>query len=173
MKKKTANKRISIDRIKNIHMNHQIELATITSIHIKEVENLYIDKVELATTATSYDESTAIPHQSSIPTLTNSQRVLAFYYALKSGGYHSRINVDMAFIVRLMHVAIDKPLTDVHNSEFYKKLKRVPNFKADRGLRKDLEVVRSRLVEAGLKEAVLLVDKEIAMAHQEINNTFK
>jgi hypothetical protein len=105
--------------------------------------------------------------------LTNSQFVLAFYYALQSGGFHARVNVDMAFIARLMHLATARPYTDVHNSEFYKKLRRAPNFKPDRALIKDLEVIKSRLLEVGLKEAASLVDKEIILAHQEINNRFK
>ncbi len=173
MKKSTTTKpsRIYIKHVENLYISES-ELAT-TNVYIEHVENLHMGKLELATTATSHDESPTTPHQPPIPTLTNSQLVLAFYYGLQSGGFHARVNVDMAFIARLMHLATARPYTDVHNSEFYKKLRRAPNFKPDRALIKDLEVIKRRLLEVGLKEAASLVDKEISLAHQEINNSFK
>jgi hypothetical protein len=170
--KTTEPSRIHIEKVENLYID-KIELATATHIYIEKVENLHVGKVELATTDTSHNGQPAIPNEPSTrSTLTISQLVLAFYYGLKSCGIHPRINVDIAFIARLMHLATAKPYTDVHNSEFYKKLKRVPNFKTDRGLIKDLEIIKSRLLALELKEASLLVDDEITLARQEIDRRF-
>lgn len=169
MKKKTANKRISIERVKNLYMDNKTELDIITSIHVKEVENLYIGKAEPTTSATKYDESPTAPHQPSIAKLTNSQLVLVCYYILLSWGLRFRINVDVADVARLIHGLLGKPYQGVDKSDFYKKLLQAPHFKSKRGLIKDLAVVQNLFLHLELKEASLLVEKEITIVGQEIN----
>jgi hypothetical protein len=51
---------------------------------------------------------------------------------------------------------------------FYKKLKSVPNFKTDRALIKDLEVLKRSFLAVELKAASLIVEKELQVARQEI-----
>lgn len=174
MTKTTANKPsvIYIEQVENLHIDH-FELAS-THIYIEKVENLHIGKTELASTDTSYYKQPPEHHQSpTSPTLTNSQLALAFHYVLKSLGLYARVNIDIASIARFIHAVTGKTYTRIHNSEFYKKLQRVPNSKTDRELIKDLAVVRSVLSQVELKEAALMVDNEIILARQEINLSSK
>jgi hypothetical protein len=169
----TTSSFVYIEKVNNLYID-KIELATATHIYIEKVENLHASKVEPTIIGANHNgQSTTHPEPSTKPTLTTSQLVLAFYYGLKSCGIHPRVNVDIAFIARLMHLATAKPYTDVHNSEFYKRLRYAPNFKTDRTLIKDLEVIKGRLLELGLKEAASLVGNEIILALQEISNNAK
>jgi hypothetical protein len=198
MKKSKASKpssiSISINKAKNVYFNvdktatpddiyivqfenlpmDSIELATLTHIHIKEVKNLHISKTELVThTPTAYQQ----PAGQRVPTngrkLTNSQFILACYYTLVSWGIQPRVNIDIAPVARFIHFAIGKPYTSITNSEFYKKLQRVPNFKSERDLIKDLEVVKSLFLQLELKEVVILIDQELTLARQEIKHHSK
>jgi hypothetical protein len=88
-------------------------------------------------------------------------------------GLRPRDTLSIADAARFMHFVTAKTYTNLNNSDFYKKLKHAPNFKADRELIKDLEVIRSLFLQLGLKPASLLIDQELTSAREEINNSSK
>ena len=133
------------------------------------VENLHIEKLEIFNTTASRPSPISRVATAGL-SLSNSQLVLAFYYVLLSWGVQPRITIDIAPIARFMHLVSGKPYKRIHNSDFYKKLQCVPNFKSDKGLIKDLTVVKSLLLEVELKEACLLIDREINLASREIRS---
>jgi hypothetical protein len=162
---------IYIEKVENLHIDN-IELAT-ANIYIEKVEDFHIGKTEPVTTGKHEQPSDPCKPLSGINDLTNSQLVLFFYYLLGSWGIWPRGNADMASIARAIHLITGKSYKQVNNSEFYKKLKQAPNFKTDKWLIKDLEVVKGVFLQVELKAAALLVDNELKTAHQEINRGSK
>jgi hypothetical protein len=149
-----------------------VQLSFIVMVkRMKEVyvENLHIEKLEICNTIASCPSPSPSVATAGL-SLSNSQLVLAFHYVLLSWGVQPRITIDIAPIARFMHLVSGKPYKRIHTSEFYKKLQRVPNFKNDKELIKDLTVVKRLLLEVELKEASLLVDREINLASQEIRS---
>jgi hypothetical protein len=138
--------------------------ALLPIFYIEKVENMYVEYTNPISPPPA--SPGAAPNSQG---LTNSQLVLACYYVLVSWGIHPRSNIDIAPVARFMHLVTGKPYKRVHTSEFYRKLQRVPNFKTDRGLIKDLEVVKRLFLQLELKDASLLVDRELALARQEMS----
>src|SRR5690242_17127249 len=107
-----------IKKVENLYID-QLELATPTHIYIDKVKHLHIGKIKIASPATSYEQPPTSPHQPSTqPTLTNSQLVLLFYYLLGSLGIWLRLHVDLAPIARFMHLLTGKTYTNLRNSEY-------------------------------------------------------
>ncbi len=147
-----------IKQVENLYID-QLELATSTQIYIEKVDNLHMGKSDLTNSATSYHQPPNSHHEPSTrPSLTTSQLVLVFYYGLVNLGILPRNHIDIAPIARFMHVITDKSYKNIDNSEYYKKLKRVPNFKTAPFLIKDLEVIKPHLLQVELKEVALLLD---------------
>ena len=182
MKDTTANKPsvIYIEQVENLYI-HQLDLTPATHIYIEKVENLHMDKVKLATTVTHDDkpptkyqeQPTSHPETATSPPLTLSHLALACYYVLTSWGIQPRVKLDIAHVARFMHLVTSKPYTRIQNSEFYKKLQRVPQLKSNKELIKDLAFIKDRFLQLELKEASLLVDRDLAQAHQKTNQRFK
>lgn len=74
--------------------------------------------------------------------LNNSQTVLIIYYILKIFGLEPRKGMDVTQAAKIAHLLTGKEFTLIGNSDFYKKFKQVPNFKQDKGLIEDLEIIR-------------------------------
>ena len=105
--------------------------------------------------------------------LTNSQLVLIFFYFFKQNGLEPRKNIDISSIAKFLHLITGKELTNVINSDFYKKLLRVPNFKKDKELIKDLETILPMFKKVQLNEAAKMIENEIEMARSEIKHSNK
>jgi hypothetical protein len=101
--------------------------------------------------------------------LTNSQLVLIFFYFLKHSGLEPRRNIDIAPIAKFLHLITGKEIIAIKNSDFYKKLQSVPNFKSDKELIKDLETIKPLFEKVQLTEIVKMIDNEIDMARNEIS----
>ncbi len=102
---------------------------------------------------------------------TNSQLVLIFFYFLKHNGLEPRKNIDVSPIAKFLHLITGKEYNTIHNSDFYKKLQSVPNFKSDKELIKDLESIKPLFGRVQLMEIVKMIDNEIEMARNELNRT--
>lgn len=107
-------------------------------------------------------------HEPILISYTNSQLVLIFYYFLKSCGVEPRVSADVAPIAKFLHLITGKNFTTVANSDFYKKLQHVPNFKKDKELIKDLEAIKPMFQTVQLTEVVKMIDNEIDMARSQI-----
>ncbi|QHT71186.1 hypothetical protein GXP67_33305 [Rhodocytophaga rosea] len=105
--------------------------------------------------------------QQSFENYTNSQIVLIFYYFFKSNGLEPRKNIDVSPIAKFLHLIIGKEFTEITNSDFYNKLRKVPNFKTDKELIKDLEIIKPLFQMVQLNEIVGMIDNEIDIAHNE------
>jgi hypothetical protein len=163
-----------IENVEHLYnMVDKFDLATASQYYIEKVEHLHMDKSDITNnSATSYPQPPNSHHEPSTgPQLTTSQLVLVFHYTLVSLGIIPRKHIDIAPIARFMHVITDRPYINIDNSDYYKKLKRVPHFKTARSLIKDVEVIKRQLLEVGLKEVALLLelDEELKLACQQIN----
>lgn len=100
--------------------------------------------------------------------LTNSQIVLLFYYFFRNNGLEPRTNIDIAPIAKFIHLITGKDFKGTTSSDIYKKLQTVPNFKSDKSLVQDLEMIKSRFEKVQLNDLVKLVDREIDIARNEL-----
>jgi hypothetical protein len=98
---------------------------------------------------------------------SNSQLVLMFYYFLKGSGLEVRRDINVATTAKFIHLITGKEFTKIQNSEFNKKLQKVPNFKSDKELIKDLEVIKPLFQKVELNDIVKLIDAEIEIAKRE------
>lgn len=98
---------------------------------------------------------------------SNSQLVLIFYYFFKQNGLEPRVSIDIAPIAKFLHLVTGKEFTAVNNSDFYKKLQSVPNFKTDKTLIEDLQAIKPLFQKVELNEIVKMIDNEIDLARSE------
>jgi hypothetical protein len=104
---------------------------------------------------------------------TNSQLVLIFYYFFKQNGIEPRVNIDISPIAKFIHLITGKELKAVTSSDFYKKLLTVPNFKTDKELINDLEVIKPLFKMVQLNEVVKMIENEIDLARIEMKQAKK
>ncbi len=104
---------------------------------------------------------------------TNSQLVLIFYYFFKQNGLEPRINIDIAPIAKFIHLVTGKEFKATTHSDFYTKLRTVPNFKTDKELINDLEFIKPMFQSVQLNEIVKMIENEIDKARNEIKQQRK
>lgn len=97
---------------------------------------------------------------------TTSRQLLTIYFLLKSLGVEPRSTVDIAPVARFAHLITGTTFVKLQNSNLYKKLKKVPNFKEDKALAKDLEFIIPFFKELNLEDTVSLIEKEIKIAQK-------
>ena len=98
------------------------------------------------------------------PEFTISRQLLTLYFLLKTLGIEPRNTVDIAPVARFAHLITGTSFHTLQNSNLYKKLKKVPNFKEDKALIKDLEFIIPFFKEINLEKTVLLIENEIKLA---------
>ena len=98
------------------------------------------------------------------PEFTLSRQLLTLYFLLKTLGIEPRNTVDIAPVARFAHLITGTSFHTLQNSNLYKKLKKVPNFKEDKALIKDLEFIIPFFKEINLEKAVLFIEDEIKLA---------
>lgn len=96
--------------------------------------------------------------------LTNNQKALIFYYFLRTCDVKPRITVDLSIIARWMHLLVGKDLTSIDNSGLYKCLQSVPGLNNPRALMRDFSCIQPLLAQVGLKEALQLMEYNLALA---------
>lgn len=99
---------------------------------------------------------------------SNSQLVLIFYYFFKFNGIEPRVNSDIAPIAKFIHLIVGKEYKNITSSDFYQKLREVPNFKTDKELIKDLNKIKPQFKKVELNEIVKMIDNEIDQARTEL-----
>lgn len=101
--------------------------------------------------------------------ITRSRQLLAIYYALKAGfGIEHRRNANISDIAKFVHLMTGTKFNGLNNSEIYKKYKDIPGHKEGAELVKDLKFIRHYFETLEIKEAVKLIDEDIARAMQDI-----
>jgi hypothetical protein len=105
-----------------------------------------------------------VMESSSSSELTISRQLLTLYFLLKTLGIEPRSTVDIAPVARFAHLITGTSFHKLQNSNLYKKLKKVPNFKEDKALIKDLEFIIPFFKEINLEKTVLLIEGEIKLA---------
>jgi len=129
---------------------------------------LEISKIKLLSSMDELDIDENI--RNGFDQFSTSQLVLIFYYFFKSNGLIPRDTIKIAPIARFIHLIIDEEFKSIPNSDIYDKLRKVPNFKNDRGLIDDLMVIRPLFQKVGLKSIVKMIDEESKIARAEIRN---
>jgi hypothetical protein len=92
---------------------------------------------------------------------TKSGVALIFYYFFTHFGIEPRKGIDIAPIAKFIHLVLGKELTKIQNSDFYKLLRKTPDFNKAAGLREDLINIKPLFEDVGLNEVVKLIDEEI------------
>jgi hypothetical protein len=101
--------------------------------------------------------------------ITKSRQLLAVYYLLKAGfNLEHRVSGNVSQIAKFVHLMTGTKFTTIQNSDIYKKYLKMPNYKKDRELIKDLKYVRSYFSELALHNVVQLIDEEINKAKSEL-----
>lgn len=103
--------------------------------------------------------------KSNFDQFTNSQLVLIFYYFFKQNGLEPRRSIDIAPMAKFIHLITGKDFKSVQNSDIYKKLQKVPNFKTDKNLIPDLKSIKHLFEKYQMNEIVKMIDNEIDLAH--------
>nr|WKN35059.1 hypothetical protein K4G66_22025 [Tunicatimonas sp. TK19036] len=130
----------------------------------KELEDIYNGNGRQVSAALQKEVTYAV----NLDGFTNSQIVLVFYYFFKYAGIEPRRDMDIAPMAKFIHLITDKELTSVANSDYYKKLQRAPNFKTDKQLIKDCEIISPYFSKVGLNEIVKMIENEIDLARNEL-----
>ncbi len=132
--------------------------------------DLEIDKLE---SFLKLDDDTKPNSKSQLGEYTNSQLVLIFYYFFKFHGLEPRKTIDIAPIAKFIHLIVGKDFKSVTSSDYYNKLKQVPNFNSDTQLIKDLEKIKFVFQKVQLNDVLILIDKELEIARNEIKQSKK
>jgi hypothetical protein len=102
--------------------------------------------------------------------ITKARQLLAIYYLLKAGfNLEHRVSGNVSQIAKFVHLMTGTKFTTIQNSDIYKKYLKMPNYKKDKELIKDLKYVRSYFSELALHNVVQLIDTEIEKAKKEIS----
>ena len=102
--------------------------------------------------------------------ITKARQLLAIYYLLKAGfNLEHRVSGNVSQIAKFVHLMTGTKFTAIQNSDIYKKYLKMPNYKKDKELIKDLKYVRSYFSELALYNVVQLIDTEIEKAKKEIS----
>ena len=111
------------------------------------------------------DHSTVSPLEPTpLSELTNNQKALVFYYFLRVCGVNPRVTVDLSTIARGTHLLLGKEFTTIDNSSLYKFLHAVPDFNNPQALLRDFAHIQPLFAKVGLKEALQLMEHDLALA---------
>lgn len=97
---------------------------------------------------------------------TRGRQALAMLYLFKSLGLNPNVNMPIANLAKLAHVFSAMPYEDINNSTIYRVMKDFLSVKNKKDLLSDLEFVKKHFELANLKDAVALLEKEIATLEQ-------
>ena len=97
---------------------------------------------------------------------TKAQIVLLTYYYFRELGLEPRVESYVSTMVRFLHIITRTNYTKTKNSVYYKMALKAPNFKTDRNLIKDLEVVKTEFERVELP--TIEIEKEIRMARRSL-----
>lgn len=92
---------------------------------------------------------------------TRARQLLAIYFLLKSLDIEHRADTSISAVARLIHLVSNTALTNLQNSDIYKKYREMPYYKKGKELLTDLQYIRPYFEDIGLKSVVTLIDSEI------------
>lgn len=93
--------------------------------------------------------------------ITKARQLLAIYFLLKSQGIEHRADTSVSAVARLIHLISNTPLTNIQNSDIYKKYREMPYYKKGKELLADLEFIKPFFEAVNLKDVLNLVNAEI------------
>ncbi len=119
-------------------------------------------------------ESETIDEAEQDTEITKARQLLAIYYLLKAGfNLEHRVSGNVSQIAKFVHLMTGTKFTTIQNSDIYKKYLKMPNYKKDKELIKDLKYVRFYFSELALYNVVKLIDEEIQKAKKEVSTKNK
>jgi hypothetical protein len=101
--------------------------------------------------------------------ITKARQLLAIYYLLKAGfDVEHRVSSNVSQIAKFVHLMTGTKFTTLQNSDIYKKYLKMPNFKKDRELIRDLKYIRTYFSDLSLHNVVQMINAEIEKAISEL-----
>jgi hypothetical protein len=85
-------------------------------------------------------------------------------------GVKPRLTVGLAPIAQFLHLILDKPYKGLQNSDLYKRLQTVPNFRNRKSLIQDLERITPFFLRVEWKDALQLIENDLLKARSQLNN---
>jgi hypothetical protein len=114
-------------------------------------------------------ETIVLPQEEPDKEATKARQLLAIYYLLKAGfDIEHRSTHPVSDVVRLAHLLTGTKLTNMQNSDIYKKYSLMPNYKKDEQLIADLRFIRPYFEQLHIEKGVKLIDEEIQRAIREL-----
>lgn len=144
---------LTIDEYNELARTHTIRERALNSLNL----SLQNEKLNVSDAKSIFEE------------FTEYQVILIFDYFFKSCGIETRTNIDVSAMARFLHLITKKNFTNLQNSEIYLKLRKVPNFKSDKNLLKDLEKIKPLFENCGLKDCIEEINNEIGRCLNEID----
>jgi hypothetical protein len=99
---------------------------------------------------------------------TRSRQTIAMNYLFQSVGLKVRGEISVVSLARLAHLLSAMPYEDANDTSIGKMMKKLPDMTQNKHYEKDLEFVRKHFVDVQLKEAVELIDKELALLEKKL-----
>lgn len=94
-------------------------------------------------------------------TITKGRQLLTIYFFLKAFKIEHRTNQNISSVARFLHLLTGTKFTTIQNSEIYKKYQKMPYYKTNEQLLKDLLFIKPYFEELILTEALVLINAEI------------
>jgi len=101
--------------------------------------------------------------------ITKARQLLAIYYLLKAGfNVEPRVSGNVSQIAKFVHLMTGTKFTTIQNSDIYKKYLKMPNYKKDKELIKDLKYIKTYFSDLSLHNVVEMINAEIEKAKNEL-----
>lgn len=103
------------------------------------------------------------------PAFTKARQLLAIYYLLKAGfSIEHRITHPVSAFTRFAHLLTGTKITNLQNSDIYKKYSQMPDYKSGERLIDDLKFIRPYFEELNIAKALELIDEQIQQAEKKL-----
>lgn len=162
-----------IEVVLNFKGHHEIIQEAVKSVELEllEEKDYWENQLKnISNQALEKGEKMVKAKEQEMGDFNNSQLVLIFYYFFKYCGIEPRNTIDIAPMAKFIHLITGKEFTNTSNSDFYKKLQKVPNFKTEKELIKDLQRIKPLFERVQLSEIVKMIDNELDVARSEMKN---
>lgn len=123
--------------------------------------SLALSKLTLELNSTSVEVVPQLTYKTPTNSFTRSQQVLVYHYLLVASGVKPRAGANITDCAILLHQFIGLPVSDIANSDLYKKLKKPIDHASPSKMIQNLQVIRPYFESMPHKMVLELIDKDL------------